>query len=411
VSLLRRKRIIIPPVIAFALVVFLFVPVVQYSVSFQNPHAYDPKVLEGCDLLLGKNFSEYEACIRPGVLPATTVKGYASLAYSLSGWPVGPFPSVMLANQAGEWYLLHFNGASLSYVEYTFYQSVTTPALNPAGVVRVDNVSLAQWAFGYLNFSAKITNIGTASIWGLYASFNYPTYGVNGTLGTTRTYMGPRAECGFVAAGQSCTASLLLNESSSLLPNQIYPLALELDGRTGTAADSPWFVYVDNLQARYPGVGLNSHWVTAFVQALEQRRNGTLLTENKTLDEFAAFRYDTIRQQFQISDYNFTNDYNRYFAPPRPAIFEEILYPAGRDPATYPAYLQKNALEHYDALVNPTYTKYGYFFGTGPAVEVGPGCSATELPGPNINVIQFAVSHGCSYVIADEIWFIMILSG
>ena len=59
--------------------------------------------------------------------------------------------------------------------------------------------------------------------------------------------------------------------------------------------------------------------------------------------------------------------------------------------------------------MDPAFTEYGYFFGTGPSVEVGPGCSATEVPGPNINITQYVISRGCSYVIADEIWFILIL--
>ncbi len=203
-------------------------------------------------------------------------------------------------------------------------------------------------------------------------------------------------------------ASILLNQSSRLLANQYYTLTVEVEGRYSSSS-SGGFLSLRSFSVAYPGVGLNTDWVKAFFQTINQQRNGTSLTENRTLDEFAAFRYNTIRAQYQISDYNFTQDYDEFFGAHGPQILEEILYPNNRNPTTYPGYLKTNAPGHYSGLVDPAYTQYGYFFGSGPSVDIGPGCPATEIPGPNINITQYVISHGCTYVIADEIWFIVIL--
>jgi len=409
VSPLRRRAVILPSAVGVALVVFLILPVVPYSVSFSDPSNYNPKELLACGS--PSNSTSYRSCANSALYPPSTVQGSASLSYYTLGLGYGPFPEALLATQGNSTFLLHFQGTRLAYLESFFRSGFSASTiLNPSGVLRVDNVSISQSAFGMLNFSARLTNTGSKSLWEVLAGFNYPTYGSNESLGGYRFYHPPFASCATILSpGAECTATMLLNESSSLLTDQYYPLTLEVWSQKTTPGPSTPFLFVQTASVRYPGVGLNSHWVQAFIQVMNQRRNGTALTEDKTLDAFAAFRYDSIRAQYQISDYNFTVDYHRYFGASEPTIFEEILYPAGRDPATYPNYLHQTAIGHYTAIVDTVYTKYGYFFGTGPAVEVGPGCSATEVPGPNINITQFAVSHGCSYVIADEIWFILIL--
>jgi hypothetical protein len=406
---LRSTTVIVPSAVALALVIFLFLPLVPYAVSFSAPNNYNAKELQACGN--PSNSSSYSSCAAAAAYPPSTVHGSASLSYYTLGLGNGPFPEDMLATQGNRTFLLHFVGTTLVYLESFFrdgYAFGTT--LNPSGAVKVDNVSISQWAFGMVNFSARLTNTGTKSLLDVLVGFQYPTYGSNGSIGGYRFYQPPFTNCATILSpGAGCTASKLLNESSSLLTDQYYPLTLEVWSQNTTPGPSAPFLFLQTASVRYPGVGLNSHWVQAFIQEMNHLRNGTALTEDKALDAFAAFRYDTIRAQYQISDYNFSVDYNRYFGASAPTVFEEILYPAGRDPVTYPNYLHQTAIGHYSAIVNPFYTKYGYFFGTGPAVEVGPGCSATEVPGPNINITQYAISHGCSYVIADEIWFILIL--
>ena len=142
---------------------------------------------------------------------------------------------------------------------------------------------------------------------------------------------------------------------------------------------------------------------------MNDKRNATALVENRTLDEFAAFRYDSLRSGYQISDYNFEADYGRFFGNSSYGIFEEVLYPQGQSPSGFPDVLHKLALEHWTGLMNPAYTKFGYFFATGPTIITEPGCPVTEIPGPNINITRYVMAAGCSYVIADQVWLILIL--
>jgi hypothetical protein len=388
VPLLRRKSVIGTSVVAVALIVFLLLPIVPYTVSFTNP-----------------NLSNGQ-----GQLTPISINGYATPSYYLLGVGSGPYPSTMISSQGGFTYLLHFQGSHISYVE-PIVGLPSNATLDPQGMVKVDNVSISQWAFGFLNFSARVTNIGSRTLWNVGLAFNYPSFGGNGTVGMYRSYSAPTTACATVLApGASCSGSTFLNETTVLLTDQFYPMSLEVSCAKTTPGPSTPFLFVDTLALRYPGVGLNTHWVASFIQEVNAQRNGTALTENRTLDEFAAFRFDSIRAQYQISDYNFTYDYYRFFGQKGPVMEEEILYPAGKDPNTYPAYLKQNAPGHYAGLVDPAYSHFGYFFGTGPSVDIGPGCSATEIPGPNINITQFVISHGCDYVIADEIWFILILA-
>jgi len=409
-----RTLVAVAAVVA-ALVLLLFLPVVSYTASFADPQNVNPRLFNPCAIAVlnstGRDEQpDFQNCYDISALPPSSVKGYASTSYFLTGWPAGPFPSLMLAKQGNSTYLLHFDGPRLSYIERALVGPNAT--LNPSGVLRIDNVTFSQWAFGMLNFSAHVTNIGPKTLWGLIVSFGYPAYGRNTSLAPVRVYSEqPVTSFTAILPGESLTASVLVNESAALLTDQSYPMTIEVSGFFTMGSIGSTFLYVDTVPVTYPGVGLNSHWVATFIQTLDQLRNGSLLAENKTLDEFAAFRFDTARSQYQISDYNFTYDYIRFFGSAKPAVLEEILYPLGKDPTTYPGYLKSTALEHYTDLLNSAYSKYGYFFGTGPAVEVGPGCTATEVPGPNINLEQWATSHGCTYVIADEVWFILILGG
>jgi len=338
------------------------------------------------------------------------VPAYSTLLYRLTGFGAGPYPQVMLVKQGNASAVVHFQGATISYWEGPFPPDLS---LNPSGVVRIANASISQWAFGLLNFTATLDNVGSRTISNLTVIFHYPSYGKNESFGGLVRSVAPSATCSSsLAPSESCTATVTLPQSASLLTDEEYPMMVEAwspGPPAGSSNGASPFLSVDNLRLRYPGAGLSPQWVQTFIQSVNKVRNSTSLIENKTLDEFAAFRYDSIRSEFQISDFNFTGDFQRFFGTSGPTLFEEILYPAGQDPASYPSFLHKYAPGHWAGLMNSVFKEYGYFFGTGPAVEVGPGCSATEVPGPNMNITQYVISHGCSYVIADEIWFILIL--
>jgi hypothetical protein len=380
----RTRRIVaITAATLVGLVVLAGVPIVPYSIPFS---------------------------MQASSTPSANVTGYSTILYALTGLGQGPYPDVMLVRQGNESAIVHFAGSHISYWEGPFPAGTV---LNPGNVVQVNNASIRQSAFGLLNFSATVTNVGNLPIENLSVIFHYPSYGSNQTVGGFVRSIPDQSACSVsLEPSMSCVASTSLPQSSKLLTDESYPMTIEAwsPGNPSAGADSAApFIYVVTLQIRYPGAGLSPQWVQSFIQAVNQKRNGTALSEDKTLDQFAAFRYDSIRAEYQISDFNFTADYHRFFGSSGPSVFEEILYPAGTNPATFPDYLHTNAPGHWAGLMATGYTKYGYFFGTGPSVVIGPDCSAKEIPGPNINITQFVISHGCDYVIADQIWFIIIL--
>jgi hypothetical protein len=385
----KTKRVLIISVLVLIVILAVtFLPIVTYSLPYSN-----------------SGFT-------------SSIQGSSSVLYAAVGLGTSPFPSTVLAPAGpNSTYLLHVAGNRISYFEPGVLTSANHPAvLNPSGIVKVMNVSIQQWAFGMLNFSATVLNISTEPVWGIVLGFRYPTYGTNVTKPSPEGtyYLPPLAQCTVdLEPGKTCVGSLLLNQSSTLLTGQSYDFDLEVrsSGPPGYATSGypDAFIFLYSTPVVYPGTGLGPAWVKAFIQAVDHERNTTALTEDTTLDNFAAIRYNTLRAEYQISDYNFTNDYNKYLASSGRQILEEILYPSSRDPATFPEYLHQNAPGHWSGLMNPIYTKYGYFFGVGPTVVVGPGCPAQEIPGPNINITQYVVAHGCDYVIADQIWFIIIL--
>jgi len=381
-----RRTVAAAVIVIIAVVLFAAAPLVPYSTTFTMYSASTP--------------------------PPTVVGGRSTVLYALTGLGEGPYLSAELVEQGNASALVHFEGYHVSYYEGPFSPE---SVLDPSDVVKVTNASIVQWAFGLLNFSVTLTNAGSLPIWNASVIIHYPSYGKNQTVGGHIMWGAPEVGCSVALdPGKSCSAVVSLPQSTSLLTDEEYLMTVEPfspGAPPGKPGFEPPFVSVYNLQIRYPGAGLSPEWVKTFIQTVDEKRNATALTENRTLDSFAAFRYDSIRAEYQISDYNFTADYNRFFGSASPLIFEEILYPAGKDPSTYVDYLHVHAPGHWSGLMNPLYTQYGYFFGTGPSVEIGPGCSATEIPGPNINITQYVISHGCSYVIADEIWFILILGG
>lgn len=355
----------------------------------------------------------YSAPFSPGVPSASvpsSVTGYSTLLYRLTGIGVGPFPSVAAVSEGNYTAVVHFKGDKISYWEGPFPAGMS---LNPTDVAKVSNVTMTQWVFGFVNFSARVTNIGDRPVYNLSVLFRYPTYGKNVTVGGINRYFGPTAVCSaLLEPSRSCTATISLPQSQSLLAGEDYPLLVEVwspGGQAGTTEYAPPFMFTESLRLTYQGAALSSQWVKDFVAAVNNKRNATSLTENKTLDEFAAFRYDSIRAEYQISDYNFSGDYARFFGTTNTTVFEEILYPQDQSASTFPDYLHDVAPGHWAGLMNPGFTQFGYFFGIGPSVVIGPGCTAKEIPGPDINITQYVISHGCDYVIADQVWFILIL--
>jgi hypothetical protein len=159
----------------------------------------------------------------------------------------------------------------------------------------------------------------------------------------------------------------------------------------------------------YPGAGLNTAWVQAFVSATNSHRTEAL-SEDPGLDAFAMQRFQTAVSEYGISDYGFDSQSQSFFAGTGRISTEEILYPKTFAPSEFISYLQKYAPGHWSGLVDRGYTKFGYYLGTGPVIEFGSNCPVTEIIGRNVNITQLAISNGCQYSTDNEIWLLLILS-
>jgi len=407
-----RKKPYYLSLVSLVLLAGVFLPLVPVSSPVSIPHNVTPSGEVICDsqFRASNNFTALLECFNANSYPPGHVSSYSSLFYLGTGLGYGPYPDYVTAKQGNWTAILRMVGTKIAYMEAPFPLSLD---LNPSGVVKVLNTSISQYAFGMLNFSATVTNLSGKAIWGLRVGFDYPSYGTNSTTKGVVLRTLPNTSCStLLPAGGTCRASILLNQSTTLLTGQSYPLALVISSVSSTTQQDGLgysFAYIYQTTVSYPGVGLNPYWVKTFIQAVNKERNATALSENKTLDAFAAHRYNTLRKEYDISDFNFTGDYDSYFHTANVTVFEEILYPQGQDPATFPRFLYQNAPGHWEGLMQPKFTQYGYFFGIGPTVVVGPGCSATEIPGPNINITQYVIDHNCNYIVADQIWFIIIL--
>ncbi len=351
----------------------------------------------------------YSAPFAPGG-SSSSVAGRSTVLFWLAGVGAGPFPPLAVVDEGSYSALVHFAGTAVSYWEGPFPAGT---ALNPSGMVRISNVTMVQWVFGLVNLSARVTNVGEKPILNLSVILHYPTYGKNVTSGGLTRYVGPSAVCSpSLAPSGSCKVVFSLPQSPNLLAGEAYPLMVEAwspGGRAGASGFASPFIHAESFHLTYQGAAISPEWVQGFIAGVNAKRNATALSENRTLDEFAAFRYDSLRAGYQISDYNFSQDYARFFGNSNATVYEEILYPQGQSASSFEDYLRANAPGHWAGLMSPAFTQFGYSFAIGPSVIIGPGCEAKEIPGPDINITQYVIDHGCDYVIADQIWFIIIL--
>ena len=86
---------------------------------------------------------------------------------------------------------------------------------------------------------------------------------------------------------------------------------------------------------------------------------------------------------------------------------EEVLFPDGFTPDTYPNNLQTKAPGHWGGLIDKSVTYYGYYLHQGPTLAVESTCSVTEIPGPNINVTQLYLDNGCHPTVDYATWFVI----
>jgi hypothetical protein len=167
---------------------------------------------------------------------------------------------------------------------------------------------------------------------------------------------------------------------------------------------------------------INGTWATAFFSNVSTQR-GEPYTYCANLSTFAKTRFNTMAQNYGISHYGYSEDFNKtwpYGVEYGDEIYygfgEEVFYPSGYNASNYVQQIITTAPLHWQELENDNLTTYGYYIANGPAYEIlGPdggysACPVTEIPGPNINISQYFAQYGCSVETANLTYFVIELA-
>ncbi len=164
-------------------------------------------------------------------------------------------------------------------------------------------------------------------------------------------------------------------------------------------------------------VAINQNWVSEFMAIVNQYRaneSAPPLSYSSYLSSFAEIRFNTMtaNDNYEISHYGFDQDFNSYFAGQSISAGEVVFFPAGETPEQFVQSLIKYAPLHWELLMNPTFTHYGYYIGIGKTVVAESYGSITpfEIPGPNINVTQYIINEGYTPVVENSTWLVIELS-
>ncbi len=167
---------------------------------------------------------------------------------------------------------------------------------------------------------------------------------------------------------------------------------------------------------------INGAWATAFFSNVSAQR-GKPYTYCANLSTFAKTRFNTMAQNYEISHYGYSEDFNKtwpYGVEYGNGIYygfgEEVFYPRGYNASNYVQQIITTAPLHWQELEDDNLTTYGYYIGNGSAYEIlGPdgghsACPVTEIPGPNININQYFAQYGCSVETANLTYFVIELA-
>jgi len=414
-----RTRSKLAGVLVVAVILFsVLAPVIAYSQSVNIWFTYKngfTKCNPPGGVINNTNRAEYERCLASYKYPPANITGYASIAYKLLGIGPGPYPGQVEVTEGNYSFLAYFRGDKLTAAEVIGDGTVT---FNPRNVVEVQNVSFVETNFGFMNVTVIVKNIGTSPIvaglgqfakYGAAVLIQLPGYSNNYTSDGV-TWIGGN----FVGTcapswlpGSTC--EVVYSLSDNLPINKSFTYHVEV---RGAVAGMSFFIR-EGLQGQPPQRGVTPAWVDRFIGQVNNARVGAMLTENTTLDRFAAVRFKTAAAQPDISDYGLTGDISTFFGTSgtQPSIVEILLYPGGQDPSSYASTLQTWAPGHWSALTDKNYTHFGYYVGSGPYEFVKLPCSVTEIPRAGINITQFFTAAGCSVSQVQATWLVLILSG
>jgi hypothetical protein len=88
-------------------------------------------------------------------------------------------------------------------------------------------------------------------------------------------------------------------------------------------------------------------------------------------------------------------------------VGEVVFYPAGSTAQEYADNIQETAQLHWDLLMYPSFSAYGYHIEEGDVVEVYQPCSITEIPGAGIDEEKFFREQGCSTSVRKSTWLVI----
>ena len=153
---------------------------------------------------------------------------------------------------------------------------------------------------------------------------------------------------------------------------------------------------------------IDAQWVASFISAVNSHRS-TDLTESSTLDDFAALRFNTLSANYEVTHYGFDQDANSFFSEATIQVAEEYFYP-NLGPSAYAQLIQTSFSAHWEGLVDPTYTHFGYYVGRGPAnMRTGPCSAPLETLGV-INETQQLIQYNCRFSVLTETYVVIELS-
>ena len=428
-----RAGIIAGAVIVLLLAVFFEAPVVGYTQSVTIPDDYKPQGYPTCEAAvfgtptttatvtfvnasqpanLTQEFQQYQECMNNYLYPPEVVSGSSTLAYSLFGIGPPPLPDWVVFSRGNYTAVVVFDGRAAT-AAYEFYVPGGDLTVEPEGVVQIINASVERTGYGNLVFSAAVKNIGSSTlnpvgidVFGLplpaYTGLSTVHDGLNWYFG------GAGDNCAaLLGPGSTCTMTSALGNVTSAAPGISFTV-----GVIGVDNGRIFFYSQDFVQP-FPEPGLNHGWVDLFMGRVDGARTGPGLTENSTLDRFAALRFKTASSEPGISDYGFASDSASFFGAgaTNSSPAEILLFPGDAAPYLYATELQSSGPSHWTALTNPDYTQFGYYVGEAPYYEVSANCPVTEVPSAGVNITQYFESHGCIVTLAAGVpWLVVILS-
>ncbi len=190
-------------------------------------------------------------------------------------------------------------------------------------------------------------------------------------------------------------------------------MVLALVGAVAYATYPQWEGLAASIASQIQPQAIDSRWAQEFFGNLSAAReaNGAgALTMSQQLDDFASLRFSDLVTHYEITHYGYQRDFSNYFGVYSGlAATEEYFYPSGHSPSGYLSYIKQDAIIHYEGLVDGTYSRYGFYIGTGPVYNLIGSCSVAEIVG-SVNQTQFFEQHGCDFSIGQTTWLVVELT-